>query len=806
MDSLGRNLRYALRQIPHQPALAVSVVLTLGLAIGANTAIFSFVNALLIRPFPFQDPDQLVEIHSVRGGQPGKLSMREVLDIREQVSILQNVAAHTGGAGGYNYGGEGQPQEWRAILITGNLFEVLGVPLALGAAWPEHANREREFRVILSYAVWKGSFGSRHDVVGSKITLDHAPGYVIHGVAGRGFDFPRGIQVYRSVGGFTSYDKRDYRNAVAIARIARPYTLARLQAELDSVSHRLAQQYPDSNSGISFRALSFRELYSGDVKPYLFVLLGAVGFVLLIACGNVVNLLLSRALSRDREMAVRIALGASRSHILRQLLTESALLAMAAAGFGLALAYWWMKLLRALIGFELPQWMVIDLDGRVLAFTLVVSVLAGLISGLAPALQLSRPSLVESLQESSRGSSSGRKASRLRDWLVVLEIALAVVLLTGAGLLVRRFLELQSQEKGFRTNSITTFRVALGWKRYINQEAIARYYEQALEKLRSLPGVEGAAFVESPPLARQEENSPNTVQMEGQSVVEALQNPYVSFQSISENYFQLTQIPLKAGRFFTPFDHKDSEAVAIVSERLAKRLLPNQDPLGKRLLYNPTARQPASFRTIVGVVGDVQHRELGGEPSLDLYVSYRQRAAANQYLLVKSRLRLGELTTKAEQALWSIDPEQSVFDFKTYEQRILDSVWQLRISRLLLILFGSVALVLSAIGIYGVMAYVVGQRRREIGIRLALGATPASVQGLILGRGAFLGGAGLAIGMIGALLLGRLMQSLVRGVSLADPLSYALTVLALSLVILAASYLPARRAAQVDPAVILREE
>jgi putative ABC transport system permease protein len=458
----------------------------------------------------------------------------------------------------------------------------LGVPLALGAAWPDHANRERDFRVILSYGVWKDSFGGRDDVVGRKITLDHAPGYVIHGVAGRGFDFPRGIQVYRSVGGFTSYDKRDSRNAVAIARIRRPYALARLQAELDSVSHRLAQQYPDTNLGISFRALSFRELYSGDVKPYLFVLLGAVGFVLLIACGNVVNLLLSRALSRDREMAVRIALGASRSHILGQLLTESALLSLGAAGFGLGLAYWWMKLLRALIGVELPQWMVIELDGRVLAFTLAVSVIAGLISGLAPALQLSRPSVAESLQESGRGSSSGRRVGRLRDCLVVAEIALAVVLLTGAGLLIRRFLELQSQEKGFQADSTTTFRVALGWKRYINQEAIAQYYERALEKLRGLPGVEAAAFVESPPLARQHENMPSTVQMEGQSVVEALQNPYVNFQSISENYFQLVHIPLKAGRLFTPFDHKDSQPVAIVSERLGKRLWPNQDPLGRQ--------------------------------------------------------------------------------------------------------------------------------------------------------------------------------------------------------------------------------
>ena len=367
VDSLRRHIRYAFRQIRRQPGLALTVVLTLGLAVGANTAIFSFVNALLIRPFPFRDPDQLVEIHSVRGGQQGKMSMVEVLDIKEQVSVLDGIAAHSGGAGGYNYSGEGRPEEWRAVLTTGNLFEVLGIPFEMGAKWPEIIDRQRDYRVILTHGVWQRSFGGRRDVVGAKITLDHAAGYEIHGVLPRGFDFPRGIEVYRSIGGFTSYDKRDSRNVVGIARIKRGHTIPRLQAELDAVSRRLAGQHPGTNAGLSFRAVSFREIYSGDVRPYLLVLLGAVGFVLLIAYGNVANLLLARALSRNRETAVRVALGAGRTEIIGQFVSESLVLSLLSTVAGLGLAWWWMKLLRALIGAQLPEWMVVDLDGRVLA-------------------------------------------------------------------------------------------------------------------------------------------------------------------------------------------------------------------------------------------------------------------------------------------------------------------------------------------------------------------------------------------------------------------------------------------------------
>ena len=806
MDAVLRSLRLAFRQAIRHPGFTLTIILSLGLAIAANTAIFSFVNALLIRPFPFRDSDQLVQIRSVRGGQLGMLSMREVLDIRESVSCLEAVAAHTSDFGGYNYSGEGKPEEWRAILTTGNLFDVLGSPLQLGNKWPDHGDRERDYRVILTYGVWQDTFGARREAIGNNITLDHAAGYQIDGVATRGLDYPHGVQIYRSIGGFASYDRRDYRNLVAVARIKRPQTLAQLQSELDGLGTHLAEEFPSSNRGLALRAVSFRELYSGDVRPYLLVLLGAVGFVLLIACANVVNLQLSRAIGRAREIGIRIAMGAGRGSLINQLLTESALLSLASGVLGTLLAFWWVKLLRSIIGAGLPEWMTIEIDTRVLVFTAFISIFAALVAGLGPAVQLVRGPVIESLREGGRGNSGGRETHRLRQCLVIGEIAIAVILLAGAGLLIRGFLELTNQQKGFESTSVSTFRVALGWKRYIDQSSISRYYERALDELGRISGFESVAFATAPPLTNQSESVLGTVEAEGQAVDEVLRNPYITRASISESYFQLTQIPLKRGRFFTRFDGKDSQPIAIVSARLAKSLWGNEDVLGRRLRYDPMGKNPGPFRTIVGVVGDVREKDLGGEAGLDLYVPYRQDADANQYMLVRTTLPLSQFTELTEQAMWRIDPEQSIFDFKTYDQRILEGVWQLRISRLLLILFAGVALVLAATGVYGVMSYVVTQARQEIGVRLALGASPASIRSLIVTRGALLGVVGLFFGGAGALILGRVLRHVLPGISGIDQVTFLLANSTLLAVALLASALPASRASRIDPIVALRGE
>lgn len=806
MDSVLRRFRYAFRQIGRTPGLALTIVLTLAMAIGAGTAIFSFVNGLLIRPFPFHDAEQLVQIHAMRGGQQGTMSMAEVLELKEYVSSIESIAAHTASAGGYNYSGQGRPEEWKAILITGNLFEVLGVPYAAGGAWPGAADRDRDYRVILTHGVWQRAFGGAADTVGNKIALDHAAGYQIHGILPHGFDYPRGVEVYRSIGGFTSYDKRDVRNVYAVARMKAGRSIGQLQQELDAVSGRLAEQFPEANAGLSFQAVALRDVHSGDVRPYLLVLMGAFGFVLLIACTNVANLLLVRALSRDRETAVRVALGAGRGEIAGQFLTESLVLALLAAAAGLGAAWWWMNLIRSIIGAQLPDWMVIEMDGRVLGFAVAVSIAASLLVALAPVVHFWRQDRIgETLKEGGRGSSGSRTTGRLRDWMIAGEVAMAVVLLSGAGLLIRTFVSLQSQDKGFDEQRISTFRVALGWKRY-QGDSIARYYERAQELLRQVPGIEAVAFAPSPPLSRQQEWAPQTVQTGTQSLQEALQNPYVNFQSISENYLETMRIPVVAGRGFTDFDRKDGEQVAVVSQRLAELLWPGKDPVGERILYNPTAQEPGPWRRVVGVAGNVQHRQLGGETGLDFYVPYRQLPAANQYLLVRHGLTEREFVERVEQTMWSIDPEQSVFDFAPYSQRILDGVWQLRVSRLLLVLFGAVALALAAAGIYGVMSYMVGQRKREFGIRFALGATPSAVQGMVVKHGLVVAGVGMAAGALGAFALGRILANQLHGVSGVDVLSVAGAILALFLVAALASSLPAWRASRLHPVDALRDQ
>jgi predicted permease len=436
----------------------------------------------------------------------------------------------------------------------------------------------------------------------------------------------------------------------------------------------------------------------------------------------------------------------------------------------------------------------------------VVAVLASLLSAAPPALQLLRPTdLGHSLKEAARGSSCGRSAARLRDVMSAGEVALAVVLLAGSALLIRTFALLQEQDKGFRAERIDTFRVALGWKRYIDQELIARYYERSLQSLAAVPGVEGVAFGPSPPLARQEQTAPATVQLEGQSRTEAMNNPYVNAHQISERYFELLGIPVRAGRPFDDFDGPAADPVAIVSERMARALWPGADPIGKRLLYDPTLTASTNrFRTVVGVVGDVQHQKLGGDSSFDLYVPYRQWAASNQYLLVRHRMTHSDFVRQAESALWTIDSEQSLFDFKPYAQRILDGVWQLRVSRTLLTMFGLVALTLAAGGIYGVTAFLVGQRQREIGIRIALGASPSRVRSMVLWRGMLSTGAGLAVGLLGAIALARVLERLL-GVRAADPVAFSGTLAILVLTAALASGIPALRASRVDAARTLRQ-
>ena len=807
MENLLQDIRYALRLLVKRPGFTFTVALTLALGIGANTAIFSFVNAILLRPLPFKEPDRLVRIVALRGSEEGRISMIELQDLKREVLLFEDVAAYIPGAQ-YNYDGGGAPEELAVTYCTGNLFNVLGVPLQRGNPWPEAADLEVAYEVVLTHELWKRRFGGSTDALNQKISLDAAP-YKIHGVLPPQVQFPNNVQLFRSIAvseNIPNYTRRAARNVYALARLKSGVSVKQAQGAVEAFGRRLAQQHPDINAGLSFTTKPLTDFYVGDVRPYLWLLLIAVGLVLLIACGNVVNLLLTLALTRDREVAVRIALGAGRGRLIRQLLTESVLLALTGGVFGLLLAALCVRLLSATIGVELPPWIVINIDGKALIFTLTVSILTGIVAGLAPALQASKPDLNELLKEGARGSSDSRH--RLRRALVVTEIALALVLLVGAGLMVRSLIHLQRIDLGFNPNNLLTMRVTLARHKYrirTDSRPATQFYQQTLEKLRVEPGVEAAAATTNLPLSGETQLGRISFTVEGQSASEQQGNPFVNDIAISPNYFDVMGIRLVRGRALNDFDLPTTDRVYVISEGLADRMFPGQDPIGRRIKPGVTG-SPWGWGTVVGVVKDVKHDALTVNAGYALYSSYQQQPNVNLYLLLRAKVDPMSLSEAATRIVWSVDPDQSTFDAATMEQRIANTIWQRRMSRNLFVIFAALALSLAAIGIYGVMSYTVSQRTREIGIRLALGARGMVVIKMILIEALQLILIGGGIGLGAAFGLSRLIKSLLFGMSVIDPLTFAGGSLLLALVALVACYLPARRAAKVDPMIALRFE
>jgi predicted permease len=812
METVAQDVRHALRSLGQRPGFTLIVILTLALGIGANTGVFSFINALLLRPLPFREPERLVRIAGLRGAEEGRISMLELQDLQRQVNVFESVAAYAPGAQ-YNFSGTGTPEELAATLATRNIFEVLGVPLLYGSTWPEVADRERNFEVVLTYDLWRRKFGGNPQALGQKITLDAAPFYTIHGVLPPDIKFPDHIALFRSIAindRMPNYQQRDARNVYAVARLKPGVSYAQARAELQNFGARLAQTYPALNAGLSFSLTPLADLYVGPVRPYLWLLAAAVCCVLLVACGNVVNLLLARALVREREIALRTALGATRARLIRLLLTESLLLALLGGALGLGLAAGSVKLIAAMASLKLPSWVVIDIDGRVLWFTLIVSVLTGVLAGLAPALQASNPNLNELLKEGARGSAGGGR-QQLRRVLVVAEIALALALLIGAGLLLRSFLRLQQVNLGFNPARLLTLRLALPWRKFSDATGRARtaqFYEQVLRQMAALPGVEAAAATSNLPLSGETQLGKITFTIEGQSAAEQPHNPFVNDIKVSPNYFAVMGVPLVTGRYLNDFDVQTAERVYVVSARFVARLFPNRpshEVVGKRIKAGNLS-STSQWGTIVGVVKDVKHDALIEEGGLDLYSSYQQLPDANMYLLLRSKVEPLALAEPATRIVWTHDPDQSTFDIRTMERRIADTIWQRRVAGALFVGFALLALVLAGVGIYGLLSYAVSQRTREIGIRLALGAQPRDILQMVLAEALKLALIGGAVGWLAAAVLTRLMGHLLYEVSATDPLTFMSVSLVLTLVVLLAGYFPLRRALKLEPLVALRYE
>ncbi|HZH90556.1 MAG TPA: ABC transporter permease [Pyrinomonadaceae bacterium] len=805
MNNLWQDVRYGFRMLWKNPGFTFVAALTLALGIGANTSIFSVVNAVVLRPLPLPDAEQLVwfdGVNPARGITESSLSMPDYLDWRNQSDAFQSMTAFVQGSAILADEGS-EPERVPRGVVTASFFPTVGVnPVQGRALLAEDELPGSEPVAVLSHGLWQRRFGANPNVVGSKFTLSGRSVMVV-GVMPAGFDYPGRAQLWSALKTGAEDQRRDNRYLHVLARLKPTVTLAQAQTQIDALSARFAQQYPETNGGQSAKLTGLQEWTTRSVRTSLLLLFGAVGFVLLIACANVANLLLARSAARRKEIALRTALGAGRPRIIRQLLTESLLLATLGGAAGLILSLFLTDLLIALSPANIPRLNEIKLDARVLGFTVGVVTLVGLLFGLAPAWQASKTDLNEALKDGGRSSTEGHGRNRLRALLIVAEVALSLLLLVGAGLLVKSFVLLRDVHPGFDAKNVLTMRISLPGARYPEPQQSERFYRELTERVRTLPGVEAAGATVSLPLGGSGFSVGRSFIPEGRPLVPA-ESLDTGYFVATPDYFKAMRIPVKTGRVFTEQDKADAPPVVVVNESLARRVFPGEDPIGKRITV---WRDEKFAREIVGIVGDVKSSRLDAETKSQIYVPYAQDAGWGALsLAVRTTVEPETLTAAVRGAVLSVDKNQPVHDVKTMEDVLSASVANNRLVVLLFGLFALFALVLAAVGIYGVMSYSVTQRTHEIGIRMALGAQPADVLRLILRQGMVLTLLGVGLGLAGSFALSRLLSSLLFGVSATDPVTFGGLSLLLTAVALVACYIPTRRAMKVDPMVALRNE
>jgi putative ABC transport system permease protein len=806
MNTLLQDLRYGARMLLKAPGFTLVAVITLALGIGANTAIFSVVNAVLLRPLPFENPDRLMTVweNNLKQGQDhGSVGGANFTDWKNQNQVFESLAAYFNW--NYNLTGGDEPQRLRAVVVSGDFFQTLASVAAAGRALaPEDDQEGKDDVIVLSHAFWQSRFGASREIIGQTIMLN-GRGHTVVGVMPPSFHFPdERVDIWRPMAmSAQQAQNRQGKWLSVIGRLKTGVSIEQASAEMNTIARQLEQQYPDANAGSGVQLLPLHEEIVGKISSLLLILLGAVGFVLLIACANIANLLLARASSRQKEIAVRAALGASRRRLISQFLTESLLLAVMGGVLGLLIALWGSDALIALSPGNIPRLQEAGMDGRVLGFTLLLALLTTLIFGLAPAWQASKPDLNEVLKEEGRGASSGSGRS-LRSLLVVAEVAVSVVLLVGAGLMIKSFIQLQSVNAGFDPHNLLTMEVTLPPARYgQNQQQIA-FFQQALEQIKTLPGVESAGAVQDLPFKFNAMSFPVT--LEDQPARPAAEQPKAVYRAVTDDYFRTLGIPLLKGRWFTAQDDQNTLPVVIINQAMASRFWPDQDPLGKHIRFGE-ANDPAY--AIVGVVGDIKHMGLDADEGAVMYQPHAQKRFGWlrwMTVVVRTNEEPMSLAAAVRSRIQEIDKDQPVYNVATMEQLLTKSIAQPRFSTLLLGVFALLALALTAIGVYGVVSYTIAQRTREIGIRMALGAQVRDVLRLVIGQGLKMVLLGVALGLSGAGVLSHVMKSLLFGVSATDPAIFAIISVLLTGVALLACYLPARRAAKVDPMVALRYE
>jgi predicted permease len=818
LTHLLQDLRYGARVLLSKPAFTLAAVLTLALGIGANSAIFSVINGLLLQPLPYPGSERLVYVYNTypkMNVEMAGTSIPDYLDRRGNAAALEDLAMYHNES--FNLAEQGAPQRLVGVVATPSLFTTLQVGAQLGRVFgDEAAVAGRDHVVVLSDALWRNQFGADRGIIGRDVWLN-GESYRVVGVMGPEFAYPnRNVQLWVPFAFMPkqlSDDERGHEFSDSVGRLKPGATIAELDAQMDAIVHanaeRIATSGPEikkllASSGFTGRAKSLRDALVGELKPALQLLQAVVAFVLLIACANVANLMLTRISARQKELSLRTALGAGRARLARQLLVESLLLAMAGGIAGLAIAQWCVQLIRLLGLDQSVHNFRIGLDAGVVAFTFVLAFVTGVLFGLFPIVALWRERSYEVLKEGGRGSGGSRSARATRRVLVIVQMALAVTLLTGAGLLIRSFVRLQEASPGFDTQSVLSVRLDLPQNRYSDAAAVAQFYQRALAAVRALPGVSSAGLVSSMPFTNN--NSQSSYFIDGHEPAAGESAPHGFVQVVDEEFFKAMQIPLLQGRGFSTGDSADAGKVVVIDDLLAKKYFGDAArALGQRIGQEDSKKGP--WYTIVGVVGTIKRNKLYELSNKETYYFYyRQRPDRSSTIALKTELAPSALVAPLRSALLAIDPEQPIFDIQTMSERIHTSLDDRRTPMLLLMLFAAVALALSAIGIYGVLAFSVASRTGELGVRMSIGARRSDILKLVLADGARLAGIGLGVGLIGSLALSQLIKTQLFGIGVVDPVTLIGVIAVLAAAALLACWLPARRAAQLDPTDALRHE
>src|SRR6266851_444907 len=807
MDSFFRDLRYSVHMLIKSPAFTAVALLSIALGIGANTTVFSVINTVLLKSLPYKEPSSLVLLWGDSKQEDGRrkhnqVSATDVADFRSQASVFEDVATY----GNWNatMSGDGEAERVPAIQVGDGFFKIMkGTPLLGRVFTPEEQVDGKDFVIVLSYGLWQRRFGGDPNIVGKTISLSGRP-YNVVGVMAADFHplpstlvYPEG-QFYRPVAeAYVDLD-RDSRHLRAIARLKPGVTVEQAETEANIIAQRLEQEHPQTNKGQGAQVVSITDEIIGSIRPTLLMIFGAVIFVLVVACANVANLLLARATVRSKEITIRSAIGAVRSQLVRQLLTESLLLAFLGGGLGLLLAIWGTALVESAGSSINPMFHDIHVDTRCLAFTFGLSIITGLIFGLAPALQISKPNLSESLKEAGRGSGPASSRNRLRSVLVISEVALTMVLLVCAGLLIRTVMRLRNVDTGFRAQNVLAMNIGLPGTKYPKPGDKLAFFKEVTERIMALPGVKAVGTTSVLPLSDNFDGRGLAVEDHPKPRGEELT---VDLYIASPGYLKAMEIPLIKGRPITEQDTPDSSKVALINNTMAEQLWPSQDPLGKRIKFPGNEKHPQEWRTIVGVVKDVSQYALDKKPPMQMYLPLTQQPTSFNTIVVKTEGQPTAMISGVRREVLAVDKDQAVFNVTTLEQLAGDSIANRRLFMILLLVFAVLALTLASVGIYGVMSYVASQRTHEIGIRMALGAQASDVLQLIIGKGMVLALIGVTVGLAGSFALTRLMASLLFGVTATDSVTFVTVSVGLIAVALLACYLPARRATKVDPLV-----